>query len=80
MFPTTMMSKAFMSRSCLTSFSEQKRTAMVLNYSTAKKLLFPVGCGAGMRNVQDKMLPSCGEESNAMYKHLKRPKTVSIIG
>jgi hypothetical protein len=36
--------------------------------------------GAGCGNVHDQMLPTSQEEAVQLYKHLTRPKTVSIIG
>ena len=53
----------------------------VLPYrSTASLASFPKTGGAGCGNVHDKMLPPSKEESNRMFKHTPRPKTVSLIG
>ena len=53
----------------------------VLPYrSTASLASFPKTGGAGCGNVHDKMLPPSQEESNRMFKHTPRPKTVSLIG
>ena len=56
------------------------RSMMVSNYSSINRNFSPTKGGAGCGNVQDQMLPASSEESMSMYKHLKRPKTVSIIG
>lgn len=52
------------------------------NYSkSVTKILSPKsGAGAGLGNVKDQMLPGDPEQTSSMYKHLKHPKTVNIIG
>eukprot|EP00557_Chaetoceros_sp_GSL56_P007262 CAMPEP_0176489794 /NCGR_PEP_ID=MMETSP0200_2-20121128/7501_1 /TAXON_ID=947934 /ORGANISM="Chaetoceros sp., Strain GSL56" /LENGTH=380 /DNA_ID=CAMNT_0017887005 /DNA_START=46 /DNA_END=1189 /DNA_ORIENTATION=- len=46
--------------------------------STAATLLSPTKGGAGCGNVHDQMLPTSQEEAVQLYKHLARPKTVSV--
>lgn len=48
--------------------------------STAYKHSPATKGGAGCGNVHDQMLPTSQEEAVQLYKHLTRPKTVSIIG
>jgi hypothetical protein len=54
--------------------------SMLTSYSSSAFVSFQKAGGAGCGNVRDKMLPTSEEESNFMYTHTKRPKTVSIIG
>mmetsp|Transcript_21123 Transcript_21123/g.31264 ORF Transcript_21123/g.31264 Transcript_21123/m.31264 type:complete len:104 (+) Transcript_21123:454-765(+) len=56
------------------------RKMKVLPYSSTALASSPKAGGAGCGNVHDKMLPPSEEESNRMFKHTPRPKTVSIIG
>jgi len=38
------------------------------------------GFGAGLGNVEDKMLPTSMQTSEFMFQHINDPRTVSIIG